>query len=269
MLDNLPESAFETPNNIYKDLLQPSVREAGEVIANTFNILLLPLKALNETVEIKYKKFISDLNRKASNIPEDNIKTPDLSVIGPALTDLCFSLDEKEIRDFYMNLLLKSIDNRANPSNLRAFTQIIKQLSPFEARLLKEIYAYAKDSKPIPLARIQLRAIPHVSVLGQGYPTSTSKALLTNISVEDSTEELLDLSLHNFLRLGLIETAPGHLAIPYDEYSYVESSNVYKKALNLLNTPSSSGELFNKIEIDRFSCFLTTFGEVFCGICIG
>lgn len=272
MLDNLPESSFETPNNLYKDLLQPSVRETGEalkVIAKTFSTLLLPLKALNETAEIKYRNFINDFNQKASTIPNENIRVPDLSVIGPALMDLSFSLDEKEIRDLYMNLLLGSIDNRTNPSNLRSFTQIIKQLSPFEAKLLKKIYTCCQDGKSVPVARISVFAIPHVSSSGQRNPVTAFKNLLTNISIESSTEELIDLSLKNYLRLGLIEMAYDLLAIPYNEYSYVESTKVYKKASELLNTPSVNGDMYNKIEIERFSFFLSTLGESFCNICMG
>lgn len=267
-LNNLPESAFEIPNNIYKDALQPAAQEVGSVlktITKTFNTLLIPLRLLNDTAEIKYRKFISDLEAKSHEIPPENICTPDLSTVGPALTDLVFSLDEEEIRSLYMNLLLHSIDNRTTKCNLRAFTQIIKQLSSFEAQLLKTIY---ESHSTCPVARVRVYCVPSLKFIGQHVPGVFFNDLITDICIDNSTEELCDLSLQNLLRLGLIELHENTFISPIERYSYVESSKTYLKAYKLLHTKNEDGQEFNKIDIERFSYSLSSFGESFCNICI-
>lgn len=269
MLDNLPESSFETPNNLYKDALHPGVQEMGtalQTITKTFNTLLLPLRALNDTVEIKYKKFITELSTKSESIPKENLRTPELATIGPALTDLAFSLDEESIRDMYMNLLLQSMDNRIKQPNLRAFTQIIKQLSPFEARLIKLIYS-ANDTQPV--ARIRLSCLPSLRFTGQRIIGFSFATLITNLQLDDATEDTIDLCLKNLLRLGLIELHTRQTVINPDAYNFIESSQTYQEAASLLHTVNKkTGEEYNQIDIEHFSFFLSSFGKSFCDICI-
>lgn len=273
MLDNLKLNEIVIPNDtkhqIYLDTTQPAAQEIGialQTICKTFNTILTPLKALNVTVETKYLNFISELEEKSHKIPEENIRIPELATVGPALMDLSFSLDETEIRSMYMNLLLQSIDDRSPQASLRSFVQIIKQLSPFEARLLRLIYL--KDETR-PVARISVLCIPSTRLTKQQVPGKSFMTLLTDVTIDDASEETIDICLHNFLRLGLIELYPDKKIFRTNAYSYIESSQTYIDASKLLNTYCEEiGQQFNKINVNSFSYSLTSFGESFCKVCI-
>lgn len=267
MFDNLPESTFETPNNIYKDALQPSVQEIGtalQTISQTLNTFLIPLRALNETIDIKYRKFIEDLSTKASSIPKEKLCSPELATVGPALMDVAFSLDEETIREMYLNLLTQSVNSINSTTNLRAFTQIIKQLSPFEARLFKHMF---ESDTLLPVATICLLCIPSQRTFGQSYFGKSYDTLLTNISFDNASEDLIHISLQNYLRLGLIELNPDCTVNPLERYDYVQGTSTYIKAYSCLHTKSETGEEFNRLDTKKFSFSITSFGKLFYDIC--
>ncbi|SHK80572.1 DUF4393 domain-containing protein [Hespellia stercorisuis] len=269
MIDKLPSIPTKIQESIYEDAAKPSMKQIGsatEVITKTLNTLLIPLRALNDMTEIKYKKFISDFEAKASSIPKENVQSPELATVGPALTDLAFSLDEEEIREMYLNLLLKSIDNRTPNGNLRAFTQIIKQLSPFEAQLFK--YLFFDTDTLHPYATISVKCMPSLRFSGQRIFGASYPTLVTNVRFASASEEMIDLALNNFLRLGLIKLQPNVLVTDENAYDYVEDSETYALASKLLHSTSQTGEEFNKIETKYSSFSLTSFGDSFCDICL-
>jgi len=266
MLGNLPESSFKAVNDLYDDAVQPGAKQVGsaiETVAKALNLLLMPFKALSDVVDIKYKKFIEDFEQRVKTIPPEHITVPELATIGPALSDLRFSLDEEDIRSIYLNLLVQAVDDRNDRLNLRIFVQIVKQLSPFEARLWKHLF---KNKENHPVATLRLLCIPSErhsfqKIFGQQWST-----LVTDIVFEDASDELLDLSLQNFSRLGLIEFKQGH-ALSEERYSYITESKIYAEASNKLGTVSEIGSTLNRIEAEKHCFYMTSIGEAFLEIC--
>lgn len=125
---------------VYDDLLQPSIKEVGkslETIAKSINIALSPIKGLVWGYD-QLEDFLSiKVAEKLKGIPPEKICTPKPNIAGPALEALKYTGHEEELREMYANLLATSLDkettNKAHPS----FVEIIKQLNPQEARLLK------------------------------------------------------------------------------------------------------------------------------------
>src|SRR5450759_490020 len=77
--------------------------------------------------------FANDLAEKMVEVPQEEIVTPKVSVVAPAVQGLSYSLDEPNLKEMYLNLLAGASDqrraNKAHPS----FAEIIKQLSADEA----------------------------------------------------------------------------------------------------------------------------------------
>ena len=131
------------PVPVYEDLLQPAVRQVGrdlENVAKTIHIALLPITALVWSYEQIGAWLDPVLTRKLQGVPEDELITPAIEVAGPAIAAIRFtSASSDELRDMYANLLATAMDRRTAESAHPGFVEIIKQLTPDEARLLRTL----------------------------------------------------------------------------------------------------------------------------------
>lgn len=130
--------------------------------------------------------------------------TPSPTVAGPAIEALRFAGHEESLRDLYANLLATAMDtetaHRAHP----AFVEILKQLSPDEARLLADVARVPA----IQLAFINLRAEVIPGDAEQSYRGGTD-VLRRFVTLGEQAgcafPQLSTSYIDNFERLGLIE----------------------------------------------------------------
>jgi hypothetical protein len=140
---------------IYGDLLKPGVKQAGialETVIGLGNTLLWPFALANARAKIALEKNLEKYREEIKHLPEEKV-APVLPEIGvPILEKLSYVTDE-ELSDLYVNLLAKAscVDTVqfAHP----AFANIINNLSPDEALLLKELDRRGRDSIPYISAR--------------------------------------------------------------------------------------------------------------------
>jgi hypothetical protein len=124
---------------IYDDLLQPAAKELGAALgtlAKTVNLALAPISGLIWSYET-IKDFVSrKVAKKLQGVPESDIETPNPMVAGPALEALKYAGHEEILREMYANLLANALDKNTKNDAHPSFVEIIKQISPNEARLL-------------------------------------------------------------------------------------------------------------------------------------
>ncbi len=75
-----------------------------------------------------------------------------MSIVGPALEASKYYFDEKEIRNMFANLIASSMDSTYNGLVQHSFVEIIRQLSPYDAKLfntLEEEFAINYKTKDI------------------------------------------------------------------------------------------------------------------------
>lgn len=101
------------------------------------------LEALNQKSIFKnqqaVEKYKNDCLKKISKIPEEKMQDPKISIIGPALEASKFYIDEEEIRNMFSSLIASSMNTDYNNLVHHSFVEIIKQLSPLDARILSEL----------------------------------------------------------------------------------------------------------------------------------
>ena len=94
---------------------------------------------LSEKQQLRFgnqlKNFKQELENSTSNIQEENLQEPKMSIVGPALEASKYYFDEKEIRDMFVKLIASSMDSTYNGLVQHSFVEIIKQLSPYDAKL--------------------------------------------------------------------------------------------------------------------------------------
>lgn len=137
-----------------------------------------------------------DIQRDLESVPKENLQEPKLSIIGPALESAKFYIEEEEIREMFSKLISSAMDDRKNIYAHHSFVEIIKQLSPNDAILLKHLYKL----EVIPSA--EYKAIT---------TTDGNHIKLSSTLIYDSPLDIqqTELSLSNLNRVGLVITKSG------------------------------------------------------------
>lgn len=246
---------------IYEDALQPAVKEIGtglQTVAKTIHIVLAPVSALVWGYD-QIKDFVATkVAEKLRNVPTENIATPKPNVAGQALEALKYTGHEETLRDMYANLLASSMDTRTANGAHPAFVEIIRQLTPDEARIIR---LFTVD-----------RAFPLVTVRWDyKEPTdkqSGGKDVLTNFSILgwEAGCDFPDLTLtylDNLCRLGLTDipvfyefTKPG----VYDTLEQHPKVQEAKAAIEKNEALTAS--------VVRGGLRITELGKQFCRVCV-
>jgi hypothetical protein len=193
----------------------PELNKAVEIVSKSVDTALSPLSAFIWSYE-KIKDFVSSkVSEKLKEVPPEDIIPPKPHIAVPAIEALRYTGEEEELSNKYANLLASSMDVKTAMTAHPGFVEIIKQMTPDEAKLMK----YFSKSQLLPLITLRLETgsggfdiIKHFSFFGEQAGCDFNN--------------LVPSYLDNLSRLGLIK-------IP-DNYWYTDP-NVY---LQLENHPS-------------------------------
>lgn len=103
----LPDAIEPISNAIHQNLPETEKQADGALsaVVGFFNhVVLYPVKKANLTFRYKLEAFEDDLKAKISDIPDENLQPPPISVAGPALEALRYTYDEAELREMYFSL---------------------------------------------------------------------------------------------------------------------------------------------------------------------
>lgn len=188
--------------------LTPVAKEAGERLADIVSLLFTPLIKVKAKRDKNIELFLQDLNKKVDDIPEEKVKNPPLSIVGPIL-DLVYKYyhDEEHLRKMFANLIASSmnVDNDVHPR----YINIISQLSHNDAILFTAFLG----SQSFPNRRFGFHALSFLeiacnvgndelnkSITGLKYFISENKAFVVTSSFDKSLDWLQQLRLINFSR---------------------------------------------------------------------
>lgn len=251
--------AKEVP--IYPDMVQPAAQELGKgllTVAKTVNLALAPLEGVIWGFDKIKEKFFPKVEARLRNVPPENIITPQISVAGPIIEALRYAGSEEKLSDLYANLLAASMDKDSATKAHPAFTEIIKQLTPDEAKIV-DMFPRERYMPIIDIKRIEK--------VESGF-TSAYAVLVPNHSSlgEQAGCEHLDLVpayLDNLVRLGLAEIAEDKYYTAEGVYDELENSNkaqAFKKAIE------KDGKF--TCEFGRKFLHVTALGKQFANVCV-
>ena len=184
---------------IYQDAVQPAAKEVGkglEIVVKAINVALEPVRGLVWGYE-KIKDYINvELPNRLKNVDPDKIITPQPNVAVPTLEAMRYTGHIDELRELFTNLLASSMNSDSAKEAFPSFVEIIKQMTPDEAKLLDY------------LVKNQIR--PVINLMKQYKDTGGSSAVLTNYShfgkaSECQYPELTPAYLTNLCRLGILD----------------------------------------------------------------
>ena len=197
--------------------------------------------------------FLKDIVTEVSNIPIDQIQEPKLSVLGPALEASKYYIDDEELRSLFAKLIAASMDNSKNEVLQPAFVEIIKQMSPIDAKNLINLYDIKDKQNPI------------VSIILESKDSKNYKEVFDHFYIENIgniSHVRVASSLLNLKRLGLIEINYGVFLSDKNRYLSYENHPIINQFKNEYNDDLHS------IKLKKGLIKITNFGMDFCKICI-
>ena len=197
--------------------------------------------------------FLKDIATEVSNIQIDQIQEPKLSVLGPALEASKYYIDDEELRSLFAKLIAASMDNSKNEVLQPAFVEIIKQMSPIDAKNLINLYDIKDKQNPI------------VSIILESKDSKNYKEVFDHFYIENIgniSHVRVASSLLNLKRLGLIEINYGVFLSDKNRYLSYENHPIINQFKNEYNDDLHS------IKLKKGLIKITNFGMDFCKICI-
>lgn len=240
---------------IYGDLLKPGVKQVGKALESIIglgNTVLWPITLANDRARIALERNMEKYRSQIEDVPEEKIihVAPEVGV--PIAEKLSYVRDE-QLSDLYINLLAKAstVDTAhfAHPS----FVNIINNLSPDEAVLLKELHN--KPKIPFVTATIAKKGTTHYAQVGD---------LLTGLEtkIKLSFSDNIEAYMSNFEGLGLIVIHRESYMVGEGIYDSLEK--LYRPKIDAMPFDNSTHE----IKFKRGRIQVTTYGDLFLKACL-
>lgn len=258
---------------IYEDAAQPALREIGQGLGGMLKMVVLPFKMMGYQSERWLIDFQNRLEKKGETIPSENLQAPDPMLAGPIIQSLGYTLHQEPIREMFTNLLVTGMNsstaNQAHP----AFVEIIKQISPDEAKIISWLGEDIKYTFNIVDGKIHsFKAVPGERMFPIANFSKVMKATQgrgifkrnvcyfakkSNCQFLSDEEKYID----NLIRLGILKVRFDQWF--NDDLYYAE----HNQELDLIrNIWTDDGQ--NELKLDKGTIEVTAFGMSFLSSCL-
>ena len=252
-----------------KAVLKPGANQIGTLFGDLLAMATSKIHFSAEKMRLQqahdleeFKKSLSDkLNAK----PEECLVEPRMQVVGPAVENAKYCMDEPKIREMFQNLLANAADERYQSKVHPSFSAIIAQMSP----LVAENLSLFRKKEVYPIARYKF------NLSGGGEYVSFTHCFLVNSKMKTADElELQAASLSSLERQGLIEIIYGQLLLDKTVYEPFENTEIMQRsritlsiyqAMENENTPDDMRH--TSVTQQNGIVKLTPFGKEFTQVC--
>lgn len=201
--------------------------------------------------EVSLTLYKNSIAHKLLEIPEENLQEPPLSIVGPALEASKYYIEEEELREMFANVIASSMDSSKSENVHPSFIEIIKQLSPRDAKNI----SLFKSRRNYPIASYKLYNILDDSI-------SLIEPLVFSSNLEEEIIDFHDFSsVSNLLRLGLLSHSQNTL-------KNTELYKVYENQDFLKNHYDGFDTLHYEFIVIKDSLNVTPLGLIFINICL-
>lgn len=238
----------------YDDIAHPTAKSVGNTLSlvpRTVGVWLGKWEKWIINGEESIKLTAQAVHDKAAQIPEEKLSEPESYVAVPAIQQLSYCYDSKELREMYANLLVSSMNIDTKYNVHPSFVDIIKQLTPDEAKFLKHI----SNGNSYPLLGVDIKGS------SGGHKTVIKNFTNMAYGVCDCPEAIFSY-LDNLERLKLIDIYSDKWftnELPYkslEGHSYIQA---------LVNSLVEAGQ---KYDFSKGMFELTSFGRDFIKVCL-
>lgn len=242
------------------DAAGPPAHAVGNTLSNIWELgigshVSLWLKKQEYRQNQNYEDYIQKVEENTQNIPEEFLSEPQLNIVGPAIEASKYYIESEELRAMFANLIASSIDSRKINETHPSFVEIIKQLSPLDAQILKNFHTTTRH----PIAQVRI-------------VNEENHFITTQDHIMDFTEydhyELKTTSLSNLQRLGLLDINYSNSIPDSSKYDFVKNHPAYEAARQQLIVIQEVNPSFNTVSHQEGICERTPLCKDFVKVCL-
>lgn len=244
----------DVPDSTKEEALNPTANLIGQAFRGITHKVLDPLVRYNIVKDEEMKDFAAKVKQKTSETPLEYRDSSKLGLTLKSVEDSAYQLNSEELRDMFSSLIAASVDSRINEKVHPSFSTTLKDLSPDDAKIFKEIYL--------------LGTIPSVTVRIIEQSSGSGVNIIENILIMDGYYLQAPETLNTLSNFGLITILSGTFlssTTNKEKYDKFEESDIYLREKAKL--PFYSEDLlFDKIEVKKGKVELTPIGKQFGSI---
>ncbi|CAM7265957.1 DUF4393 domain-containing protein [Citrobacter freundii] len=243
---------------VYEDALSPFAKELSKGLVSIARMVNSGVFLVEDSVHA----VTSVLRMTAENLallPPKQISFDQPRVALQALNEAKFAINEDEIQRLFSNLISASLDKETSKLAHPAYIEIIKQLQPDEAKILRFIFNKENHRKG---------HAPTIDIVQQDLEDSnltiTSTRLEVNLICEDAgcdNPENSVMYFSNLKRLGLLTPTSG-TSFPNEEHERIFSSEKVKEICSI-------NSHLDRVSYKSGQYSFTGFGRGFVDSCVG
>ena len=260
---NLRTRAFGEAVDAFGKEIAPLGPRAGAVARRVGDLLLGMVEGAVFGFEYVSNWLQTAVAHRLRNVDQENIVEPNPRIAVPAVQALVYSMQEVAIRDMFANLLAASMNKDKREQAHPAFVEIIKEMTPSEAKVLDVI-----------AGRSQL-AYRIIYSGGHRHDIET----VYSIEIADVDMAGIRRAISNLQRLGVVvvklkewpiikgfnDTGKDRFELKYEK--------MYEDKLTRLKSDPAEMERIglesnSRLDIEKSGVFLTPLGEHFVASCL-
>lgn len=241
--------------DVYGDLAKPGVAQVGKALGTVLglgNTILWPVALANERARIALEKNLEKYRERLENTPKEEITevAPEIGVpIGEKIT----YVTNQELSAMYVELLAKASTMSSAYLAHPSFVNVINNLSPDEAVLLKALRA--TPSMPFVETRLHQSGSHQWTTLD---PIYSALSKVTGMSFPNNVVAYVS----NFEGLGILQVRTDFFKVGEGIYEVLElESKARFKSIEEISEPKM------EIKFKKGSIEVTPFGELFLRAC--
>lgn len=258
-MNNLINKADTVLGKVYDDVVHPVAKPIGEILGflpRSVKVLLHGYEKWIINGEESLRLTAQAIQQKAEAIPEERLTEPEPYVIVPAIQQLAYSYSSDELRELYANLIVSSMDKEKKDQVHPAFVDILKKLTPDEAKILQ--FFKNRDF----LEYIDIRC--HVQGEVEGYWQMQERETLLCEYLCLSIPSNESVYLMNLISLGILKDCDGQFKVLDENYKRLEE----KRELERLQRELVGPNTYRQIESHRSFYEVTAFGKSFIEVVV-
>lgn len=247
---NLPDSV----DNAIKNVTDKPTQNVGDTLANLWYIVFGGISYQAELKRIKndflLKQYKEELATSISNVPSEKLIEPSLLITAQALDNSRYCIEEGKLREMFVSLISNSMNSDYCEYVHPSFAEIIKQMSPLDANIIKCFKGSSSDGLLICQYNLNDSS-------GGGITT-----LLDNVFIDYPTSNLPECSLaiSSLIRLGLLQVDYDTFILPKDKYTAFREHSWFQTLQE--DYPNQT------VYVKEGRVWLTPLGQSFVKVCI-
>lgn len=246
---------------VYKDALKPSVQPIGTMLSYLPRTIRLAFSRWEKWIvsgEESIRLTAESLKDKLALVPQEKLVEPEAYVAVPAMQQLLYCQDNEALRNLYANLLSSSMNIDKKWQVHPSFVDIIKQITPDEAKNMNSIPNFKNNFMPL----IDVQLFDKNSAGKGGHQLFVTN--FTNIGI-DIIERKNNICAYvdNLVRLKLLEIPATYHLTDISEYKPLEEHPILQAMI-----PEEYKQVYD-IRYRHKALQITNFGLLFKNVCCG